>query len=160
MEENVCSICLEDMGEGENNIYRLDPCGHMYHTSCALDWFRSSGSSACPNCRDPGDADGFFPFNNYRVRIKLWKQIGRRKDCPIVIKRKLDRLKTAKGKLEHHERELIEFRKNNKEVLNMERKLKNKKWRFLRAFRRVEREIDSVPVIMLVQELRKVKRRR
>ncbi len=159
MEDNLCSICLQDMGEGENNIYRLDPCGHMYHTSCALDWFRASGSSACPNCRDPGDPDG-LRLRNYRARIKLWKQIGRRKDCPIVMKKKLDRLKVAKGKLEEHQRELTEFTKNNKEVLNVHRKLKNKKWGFYRALARVEREIDSVPVIMLVQELRKVKRRR
>ena len=100
----------------------------------------------------------FDSLFNSRGRIKAWKQIGRRKDCPIVIKRKLDRLKVAKGKVEHHERELINFRKNNKEVLSMERKLRNNKWRSYRALTRWEREIDSVPVIMLVQELRKTKK--
>ena len=125
MDNNLCSICLEEM-TGENNIYTLEPCGHKYHTSCALDWFRATSVSSCPNCRDPGDLEGSFKsLLSARGRIKAWKQIGRRKNCPIIIKWK---------------------------------KLRKEKWTYERKIRSTERDLDSTPVIMLAQELRKTKK--
>lgn len=157
MDNNLCSICLEEM-TGENNIYTLEPCGHKYHTTCALDWFRATSNSSCPNCRNPGDMSRFDSLFNSRGRIKAWKQIGRRKSCPVIIKRKLENIRKAQSKYKEKTKELSDFSKENKIFLNKWRKLRKEKWNSLRKIRRMETDLDSTPIIMLVQELRKTKK--
>lgn len=158
MDNNLCSICLEEM-TGENNIYTLEPCGHKYHTSCALDWFRATSVSSCPNCRDPGALEGTFKsLLSARDRIKAWKQIGRRKSCPVIIKRKLENIRKAQSKFREKSKEFYDFTKDNKLIINEWKKLRREKWVHERKIRSTERDLDSTPVIMLVQELRKTKK--
>jgi len=40
-----CSICLE--GVTENNQFKIEPCGHVFHVKCASSWLRRS--NRCPN---------------------------------------------------------------------------------------------------------------
>jgi hypothetical protein len=48
-DEHLCAICL-DVG----NRFIVLPCGHEFHTDCALSWFERR--VACPVClRDPRD---------------------------------------------------------------------------------------------------------
>lgn len=42
-----CAVCQEDASD-----HRLS-CGHSFHASCIIDWFRR-GESTCPVCRDRG----------------------------------------------------------------------------------------------------------
>ena len=46
MEENPCSICLENLENG--NIRGMD-CGHIFHANCIGTWTKKSDQ--CPMCR-------------------------------------------------------------------------------------------------------------
>lgn len=48
MEEEVCTICQEDLCNGQE--LHLYPCGHCHHTSCLLS-AAHKGVFACPVCR-------------------------------------------------------------------------------------------------------------
>lgn len=54
MEADSCPICLGVLTPGALDVTRL-PCTHMMHSSCAVNLFRH-GISACPLCRDLGEA--------------------------------------------------------------------------------------------------------
>lgn len=63
VEEAICGICLCSLSEaGGGARYELE-CGHAYHTSCIIAWFRRKNSrGACPACRSaPGPASGAGP---------------------------------------------------------------------------------------------------
>ncbi len=47
--ENQCSICLEEMDE--HSIFELE-CKHTFHTKCIVGWFRTTDKKTCPMCRD------------------------------------------------------------------------------------------------------------
>jgi hypothetical protein len=47
----TCSICLGELGEGDN-LGAL-PCGHKhFHKKCIDDWMRISNNKSCPICRN------------------------------------------------------------------------------------------------------------
>lgn len=60
----MCSICYDDFKAphtlAKRCLKRRGPvsaptlwktrCGHVYHESCLLEWFRASGGSVCPYC--------------------------------------------------------------------------------------------------------------
>jgi hypothetical protein len=46
-EQPTCSVCLSEIKMEEETI--LVPCGHMYHSSCILEWFEKNNT--CPVCR-------------------------------------------------------------------------------------------------------------
>lgn len=47
MTKNACSICLDNIEEG--NIYGT-PCGHVFHAKCISEWTKKH--SSCPMCRE------------------------------------------------------------------------------------------------------------
>jgi len=47
LNENQCPVCYTDIGNESH--YTLE-CNHMFHTECAIQWFRR-GNSSCPLCR-------------------------------------------------------------------------------------------------------------
>jgi E3 ubiquitin-protein ligase RNF115/126 len=47
MEMPSCSICISDMAKGDETL--LLPCGHMYHSGCAMPWLKNNNT--CPVCR-------------------------------------------------------------------------------------------------------------
>jgi hypothetical protein len=50
--ELVCSICLEEVGAGEELLTL--PCLHQYHVSCVRPWLTTQGRHAlCPLCKTP-----------------------------------------------------------------------------------------------------------
>jgi hypothetical protein len=46
--EDSCSICLDPMTS--RNYTKLGACGHLFHTSCIVEW-GSHGKETCPCCR-------------------------------------------------------------------------------------------------------------
>lgn len=45
--DSTCCICLNEL---ESDTHTLD-CGHKFHTSCVITWFRSNNDT-CPMCRE------------------------------------------------------------------------------------------------------------
>lgn len=44
----VCNICAEQLFLPENDVQCI-ACGHMFHSQCLTDWFKTS--KTCPQCR-------------------------------------------------------------------------------------------------------------
>ncbi|GME81991.1 unnamed protein product [Ambrosiozyma monospora] len=62
-EHDICSICLEDLQE----LTRVEPCDHVYHTNCIKTW--STRSKKCPKC--------CRQFNNLRTVQSRSSQLDR-----------------------------------------------------------------------------------
>ena len=57
--ENKCVICLNDIDLSNSDTYKLE-CGHIYHTKCIMNWFRTASSSGrCPMCNDNNTGDNY-----------------------------------------------------------------------------------------------------
>ena len=67
-----CAICQDIM----NDPHDLE-CGHTFHTSCIVAWFRS-GKSSCPICRNEQNP----PKCNFHYVQRLCKM----KSCPKFLK--------------------------------------------------------------------------
>jgi hypothetical protein len=61
-EEKECSICHDEIEEGEIREGRRLPCGHEYDKECIVEWFELGwgektedgswdGNASCPVCR-------------------------------------------------------------------------------------------------------------
>lgn len=48
-EINTCSMCLDDMNEGDE-VSKL-VCGHSFHPMCIENWILTYNKEQCPNCR-------------------------------------------------------------------------------------------------------------
>jgi len=50
----VCSICLADYEERDDNVLLSRTCPHVFHRDCILDWLeRNHNNAECPCCRIP-----------------------------------------------------------------------------------------------------------
>ena len=50
-EVHECCVCMASI-HAEDGSY-LDPCGHLFHTTCILTWLKEQAS--CPLCRTRAD---------------------------------------------------------------------------------------------------------
>lgn len=146
----LCSICYEELSE---NAHALE-CGHKYHCSCIINWFRKDHNN-CPLCNDTTINEENMPWNVKIKTIEEIKKLGRRKDCPKNIKKTLNKIKkikedTKKNIMEAKEikKEFDEFKKTNKEILKSYKTLQNKyfnkrsfRWKNKRKIRKIESEL-------------------
>jgi len=121
-DNNLCIICHEDI-ENETDRYILE-CGHNYHCKCIMTWFRNKHDN-CPLCNDKN----FKQINPSFTRINTIKQVknlGRRKNCPIFIKKILEKIKKLELKYNSYKKEVRLFEKTYKLFLNNYKNLKKK----------------------------------
>jgi len=137
-EEENCSICLNKFGEEE--CHNLDECNHKFHTKCIVSWFRKA--STCPNCRDNTiDEIKNIPAYILSDRSKELRKISHRNNAPKELKNKVKKLKNIETKIKQTSKNLIEFRKENKEILNTFNKLRRQRWDFRAKKIKMERQI-------------------
>jgi hypothetical protein len=149
--DNTCAICLCEMTEDEN-IYTIPECNHKFHTNCALQWYRQTNNTNCPLCRsNPNNLFG-VDIGTRNGRIRLWKRLGRRKSCPKEVKKALDRLKQAGENYKHACREWREYKQEHREFMKIFNKLKGARLMKRHLMIRAEREVDSLPNLILVRE--------
>ena len=149
--DNTCAICICEMTEDES-IYTIPECNHKFHTNCALQWYRQTNNTNCPVCRsNPNNLFG-VDTGTRNGRIKLWKRLGRRKSCPKEVKKALDRLKRADENHKKVIREWREYKNENKEFMKTFNKMRNARRKKLMLVSRAERELDSLPNLILIRE--------
>ena len=70
MNENICSICLDEINSKENYELR---CGHTFHTSCIIRWFREPYvKGKCPLCLDnPHPKVTTLQYYGYNINSKI-----------------------------------------------------------------------------------------
>ena len=138
-----------DENTRNSNIYTIPECGHKFHTNCALNWYRISCEANCPLCRSTTNL-GMF---ERKGRIKLFKKIARKKTCPSVVKTACCKLKKEETNLVNIKKEMKAFKAANKEVLQCWKKKLTKSYRIRRHCRRAEIAFDSIPTLILIQNL-------
>ena len=141
---NTCSICLDNLCD-DNTKYKLDSCGHEFHSNCLLNWYKNRHD--CPLCRNA-------PENNPadENKLKLLIQYARRKTANKSIVNLVNKYKNTKKAITQNKKDIFEFRKNNKEYFKLKkqlRKLNNTKWTNCRKLRRLRNSIECIPILPL-----------
>lgn len=119
MDNNICIICHENIEEGEK--YTLE-CNHSYHCKCIMTWFRNKHDN-CPLCNDKTYNKVNPSITNVNT-IKQIKNLGRRKKCPLFIKKALEKIKKVELKYKLQKEEIRMFEKTYKNLLNSYKKMK------------------------------------
>ena len=136
--DNMCSICYEQFDE--NNLEYTLECNHKFHNSCIINWFRL-GNSNCPLCNDKTLDISKMNYKTKIGTIKQIKQLGRRKNCPINIKKKLDKIKEINKENKLFNKEKKEFRKKHAKFIQEYKKYIS--WRSRSNFRKKIRKIEE-----------------
>ena len=94
--ETDCSICLSK--ENPAPCITLE-CGHCFHQSCIVPWFRSSNKShgTCPECRD--NPYGASEVTSSRSFFQIAVDKCRSKGASAVSKKMYNNYKNTQGKL-------------------------------------------------------------
>ena len=138
MSDELCSICLNNLDEEQS--YTLEACNHQFHTKCIINWFRNS--SSCPCCRNNTyEAANNIPGYILRERYKELRKISRKSNAPDDLKILVNRLKNMEIKHREKNNEYREFRKENKQILNMESKLRRERYNLNFKERQIQRLI-------------------
>ncbi|GAU30373.1 hypothetical protein TSUD_57840 [Trifolium subterraneum] len=70
-EAMTCSICLVDFSVGLEAIQLPNPCLHVYHKDCILEWL--DRSSTCPMCRRPVVLSAAYCMSmTSTYNLKIW----------------------------------------------------------------------------------------
>lgn len=151
-EENICSICYEELNNNvdinetnqNNNIYTLE-CNHCYHSNCIIKWFRS-GHDNCPLCND-STLDTSLGYFHRIETIKEIKKLSKKKVCPENIKKTVEKIKKCEVESKNAMKEFNDFKKSNKLLFTMERKLRRNKFKNSRQIRMLEYKLLSLITI-------------
>ena len=149
--DSDCSICLEDLNKKQT--YTL-PCGHIFHTECQINWFRSKQVS-CPKCRSSktlGDLP-FAKYNRNNTAFQIMSYRARRKDAPIGLKNKYKSYKNITLNIKTYTKKLKEIRKSNGNYSEIEKKINaihRKLYRYKSNARRIRWEIANLCEIVTV----------
>lgn len=122
-----CVICQESCFE-YGATHSLD-CGHKFHASCIVSWFRS-GNTSCPVCRD--EPQRILSGSNSFLYIK---RLSKLKSCPTFIKDALNDYEQIKSDIKQLTHELQLFETNaegrynviKRQIYNKKKNLKRKK---------------------------------
>lgn len=152
-QENICSICYEELNHNEedtieinenNKVYTLE-CNHSYHSSCIIKWFRS-GHSNCPLCND-STLDTNLGYYHKIETIKEIKKLSKKKLCPQNIKKTIEKIKKYEIESKNSIKAFNNFKKSNKLIYDMEKKLRREKYKNSRQVRLLEYKLLSLITI-------------
>lgn len=143
---DTCTICLARLDEQQTTT--LQPCGHSFHTTCIVQWFRS-GVSRCPLCNDVGRVP-----RGIGERYKLIRAYARKKDAPPALKSYVRRLKKTEESLVCVKSKIRALRQRTgvfgallKEQAALKRRERSFKCR-IRRYRRLIGSLDITPIIL------------
>ena len=146
---NICVICHETI---ENEKYTLE-CGHSYHCKCIMTWFRNKHDN-CPLCNDKN----FIKINPSFTRVNTIKQIknlGKRKECPVFVKKILEKIKKIELNYDLKKKEIKLFENTYKNILSNYKNLKKKLILIARKIRFEEANLLSITQVNPIYILNK-----
>ena len=145
----TCAVCLEPL---EENTYTVPECNHIFHQNCIIECYRRLGSDCgCPICRSSPEYE--TSWRSKRERVKLYKKIARRKSCPQIIKNLCQKhIQCNKDRL-INDREARQFKQKNQDIFSTYRKLRTKSFKNVSKRRKIEKEIEALPLIFLLHQI-------
>lgn len=113
-DEELCTVCCHTLNDDACSTVTLD-CGHTFHSTCAILWFRTGGSS-CPNCR----ADEVQTMWRVRNRTEIIAAIRRARQraggIPLHVEKMLDEFDAAIKKQKDLRDQTRAFRREHAKV--------------------------------------------
>ena len=137
MSENLCPICLSTIDEDNNDMYKLE-CNHFFHSKCIMDWFRAENSNGkCPCCNDTPQNINTSLLNTYyydnnliEQRCAAIRRYGNKKEAPLILKKRIEKLKKLEKDLKEISKEKKEFIDESREILKRSKKLDSDVWKY------------------------------
>ena len=147
----LCAICLENIDLDNNNIYTIPECNHTFHMKCALEWYRRVDNEAsCPLCRS---ISSDYMYDSIDMRLKLYKKISRRKNCPILIKNICKKIAKNNIKYIQNRKNSHQYRQKYKDILAIGNKLQRQQRVLVDKKYQLERDLDNIPHGILLREI-------
>lgn len=141
----TCAICFGGMDRG--NSHRLHECGHVFHSECIIQWFRSK-QDTCPLCRKLPNVRMKPPDVMHRAYSLMQKQ----KDGLIqdsVVAENMLLVGESESEIRRLEDKLKDLKKFNYNTLRVEKEKLLKEYRDHRkAFKAI-----TVPILKRLDEL-------
>jgi len=129
----LCSICVCPA----ENPHAL-VCGCAYCPACIVEWFRR-GNTSCPNCRAGTEVRMIRP--DTLVRASYLMRYARSSGASSKLKRFAERVRITHAKYKLAQKEAMALKREHKEVLKKERDASRRKWRAMRKWMSVRREL-------------------
>ena len=126
---SVCSVCAEDIEEGGT----LLDCGHSFHATCVLEWFRYY-SDACPNCRSEGVAER---WEHVKPEERIEQLRRSRSSLSVEARKKLASMEKKQKRLRSLRAESAEFSALHSGILK-------KGQRYANRIRSLASEVDNL----------------
>ena len=136
----ICTICMDAINDDRTSV-ALRPCGHVFHSECAVAWFRSTNShGTCPDCRGAPDLNLVRDYT-LAERVTLVRRAARRRSAPKRLKALVQRLRDAEDEKREASRALRAATREEtvKSVQKRVRLLQKKKWQASRKVRKQRR---------------------
>lgn len=148
-----CAICMSSLEEGD--VIELPNCGHKFHAACIVQWYIDT-TRGCPLCR--AEPEGTYRrYMSDQGKVKLCQQLARRKVCDPIIRTNCKKLTKANKELQELYSSRAQFNRENKEIIKKHYSWRKLIWKKQREIRKFKDNISSIPILNLIQELRKRK---
>ena len=151
MESDTCTICAEPLAEGQTTTIE---CGHAFHTSCVLQWFRYYNDS-CPNCRDEGNSDRFDETS----RATRMRTLRRKRNLPWRVRVKLQKMDDARAMERQLRRDLLDYRRQHAPVLSGMTRLRTRIRHYATRYHCLHRELTNASGWVPLLQPREIERR-
>lgn len=135
--DDNCSICLEKM----EHKYKIPECMHEFHNECLLTYFRISNNTSCPLCRNIHNSSG---------NLKTVLNYARRKNANKKIITEVKKYRKLQQLEKEVKKEMTEFKRTHKEILVSIKKLKNKKWKYMKRVRILRNKLKNMVVLPII----------
>ena len=132
----MCNICLQE--NPEEPMTTLE-CGHSFHTSCILKWFRGP-SSTCPMCR--AEPQTILAYPDVIERCRMLRRKAGAKHAPPSLKRAVLALRKAEEDEKNARNEYRAYMTPEiRQILLRVRSLRHRSWTLKRRIMQRKRAV-------------------
>jgi hypothetical protein len=138
---SLCSICLTDLQQQENNTHIIPECGHSFHSNCLIEWLRI-GDKSCPMCRGVQN-------NRRRTSPNILNMLiaySKRKNASKNLTKLVNKYKKVKIAFDSSNKKYVSYKKKHKTIIKEKNKLWSKKWSAERKLNLIKHELLSIPI--------------
>lgn len=129
--DEACAVCQDELeSDTAGSHTHTLTCGHRFHTTCVLSWFRR-GAQTCPSCRDVGLPAEESPIGALALhaRASTLRRYARRKTAPKALVDLAQRVRRSELSLAGAKRAIRAHRLTHKAVFALDRLLNEREFK-------------------------------